>query len=102
MSKVTSVKSLAQLFGELQAEGVDVLFRSKYSKVETKDPDDMRLLFFPAPAYEVSHDTIKTVLEMFVESKVLPKGLKLDAISIWIAKLENENVAFLRLLKYNY
>lgn len=99
MAKVSSNISLPSLFGQLQAEGVDVLFRSKYSKVETKDPDDMRLLFFPAPAYEVHHLTVKSALQAFVDNKVLPRGLHLETISKWVAKLESENVQFLKHLK---
>lgn len=100
MAKATSIESLPSLFGQLQAEGVDVLFRSKYTKVETKDPDDMRLQFFPAPAYEIQHSTVKSVLQIFVDNRVLPKGLKLEPISVWVAKLENENAKFLRHLKF--
>jgi predicted metalloendopeptidase len=93
--KTLSEEQLPALFGELQAQGVDVLFRSKFSKVETKDPDDLRLQFFPSPAYDVPKDTIRTVLKYFQQHKVIPNKNLSPAVDI-VHKLEQANVNFMK------
>lgn len=100
LEKAHSFKNIPSLFGKLQADGVDVLFRSKFSKVETKDPNDLRLQFFPAAAYEVSPGTVERALQYFVDHRVIhlqKNGLR--SISEWVANLEMQNVKFMRKLK---
>ncbi len=91
--------TLPALFGILQTQGVDVLFRSRYSKVETMNPDDLRLQFFPAPAYEINHNIIKKVLTIFSRHGFKEPGMDLELLARFIGKMEQDNVKFVGHLK---
>jgi hypothetical protein len=96
---IDSDNSLPAIFGELQGLGVDVFFRSKYSKVETMDPDDLRLQFFPSPGYDVSRDTVKNTLLMFQKNKVIDRYVNIQNISSSVWEIEQGFVSLVRLLK---
>ncbi|TPX70329.1 hypothetical protein SpCBS45565_g01717 [Spizellomyces sp. 'palustris'] len=91
---------LPALFGELHQDGVYALFKTAYTKVENNDPKDLRLQFYPAPAYQVGPDTVKKVLQPFVHHGILrlPHDTDLEKIAVWISGLEAEMAKFIEAL----
>ncbi|KAI8908696.1 hypothetical protein DFJ77DRAFT_126773 [Powellomyces hirtus] len=85
-------KSLPELFGHLHQNGVSALFKTSYTKVQDNSPTDLRLQFYPAPAYQASRHTVKKVLEEFVRHDVLrlPTHANLNQIVDWVVAIETE------------
>ncbi|KAJ3032374.1 Endothelin-converting enzyme 2 [Rhizophlyctis rosea] len=98
VSRAQSGMSLPALFAELHKDGIYALFKTAYTKVENGDPKDLRLQFFPSPAYMVSKATVKSVLKAFLDHEcfALPSDLTLDDISEWVYGLEKEGIHFVK------
>ncbi|KAJ3278796.1 Endothelin-converting enzyme 2 [Borealophlyctis nickersoniae] len=96
----SSPLSLPALFGQLHKDGIYTVFKTAYTKVENGSPKDLRLQFLAAPAYEVTKDTVKLVLQYFVENKVLelPKDTNLNDVAEWVLGLEKEGIKFVNAL----
>lgn len=101
VSKTESQMSVPALFAHLHQEGISAMFKTAFTKVENGSPKDLRLQFFPAPAYRVKVDTVKAVLEYFVKAGCLTlvDGLTLDDVAEWVHGLESEGVKFIKALK---
>ncbi|KAI8896347.1 hypothetical protein BC833DRAFT_597706, partial [Globomyces pollinis-pini] len=95
---VNSERNLPTLFGALQTEGVNVLFQSRYSKVESKTNDDLRLLFFPATAYKIQSGTVEKVFNVYKQHGMIESNLDVQSTSAKVAALENKVAAFLHTL----
>ncbi|KAJ3162073.1 Endothelin-converting enzyme 2 [Geranomyces michiganensis] len=92
--------SLPELFARLHQDGVYALFKTSYSKVADRDQKDLRLQFYPAPAYDVSGSTVRQALEPFVRAGVIrvPHGQSLKQISGWVAHVERQTAKFIATL----
>ncbi|KAJ3165885.1 Peptidase M13 [Geranomyces variabilis] len=93
--------SLPELFARLHQDGVYALFKTAYTKVADNDQKDLRLQFYPAPAYDVSAETVRRALEPFVKHGVLrlPHGRdSLQRISAFVARIEKQTAKFITTL----
>ncbi|KAJ3096687.1 Peptidase M13 [Phlyctochytrium planicorne] len=88
---------LPTLFSNLHRDAVYFFFKTAYTKVESSDPNDLRLQFYPAEAVNATIDTIVKVLKEFVDAKAVPAPeVGFEKMAEWIQGVERMTVAFIQ------
>ncbi|KAJ3322537.1 Endothelin-converting enzyme 2 [Boothiomyces sp. JEL0866] len=101
MQKFDEAASLPQLLGDLQiTSGVGIIFLSKYDQVPQQTMHDLRLQLVPAPAYNVTLETVQKIMQIYVKLGFLPQN-DLDYTSKWIWGYERRHLYFSKHLKNN-
>ncbi|KAI8892816.1 hypothetical protein BC833DRAFT_337038 [Globomyces pollinis-pini] len=101
-SKFSSGKPIASILGEIQAEtGVGLMFNAKFGYISHQNIDDLKLQIIPSPAYKVEKDTIKTVMNDYVENGILPKDSNIDLISEKVYEMEKRHLFFAKHLLHS-
>ncbi|KAJ3254920.1 Endothelin-converting enzyme 2 [Boothiomyces macroporosus] len=92
MKKFDEAETLPQLLGDIQAtSGVGIIFLSKYDQVPQQTMHDLRLQLVPAPAYNVTLETVEKIMQIYVKSGFLDQN-RLEFISKWIWGYERRHL----------
>ncbi|KAJ3275253.1 Endothelin-converting enzyme 2 [Terramyces sp. JEL0728] len=102
MRKFDEAATLPTLLGDLQASsGIGIIFLSKYDQVPQQTMHDLRLQLVPAPAYNVTLETVQKVMQIYVNSGFLDTN-DLEYTSKWIWGYERRHLYFSKHLNRAY
>ncbi|KAI9203726.1 uncharacterized protein BJ171DRAFT_443289 [Polychytrium aggregatum] len=93
----SSNHSVPWIFGKLQEMATPPLFETVYDQVALSSDKGMRLIFDPAPMYQVDPSLVKQVLSVYVTENLIELGdSELDQVAQWIVDLEIAGIGLVK------